>query len=200
MRIESKTNYSAPFLLFKDWFDQANQNQQIIEPTAMCLATVGVDNKPSSRMVLLKKFDERGFCFFTNLNSRKSHELNNNHFVALCFYWGALRKQVRIEGYVEKVSDIEADEYFSSRRPASRIGAWASRQSQKMNNWQEFMDRIDAIKQKFHNQDIPRPNFWSGFRVIPNSIEFWQEGDFRIHERHLYKKIQDGWIVDQLYP
>jgi len=151
-------------------------------------------------MVLLKKFDERGFCFFTNLNSRKSHELNNNHFVALCFYWGALRKQVRIEGYVEKVSDIEADEYFSSRRPESRIGAWASRQSQKMNNWQEFMDRIDAIKQKFHNQDIPRPNFWSGFRVIPNSIEFWQEGDFRIHERHLYKKIQDGWIVDQLYP
>jgi len=196
MRIESKTNYSAPFLLFKDWFDQANQNQQIIEPTAMCLATVGVDNKPSSRMVLLKKFDERGFCFFTNLNSRKSHELNNNNSVALCFYWGALRKQVRIEGYVEKVSDIEADEYFSSRRPESKIGAWAS----KMNNWQEFMDRIDAIKQKFHNQDIPRPNFWSGFRVIPNSIEFWQEGDFRIHERHLYKKSQDGWIVDQLYP
>jgi pyridoxamine 5'-phosphate oxidase len=187
--IQNKVNHKIPFELFEKWFNDAINNSQIIEPSAMCLATSTLDNKPSARMVLLKKFDERGFCFYTNLTSRKGQELKNNSSVALCFYWGILGRQVRIEGEVESVSQAEADEYFASRRRESRIGAWASKQSQKMENWQEF-----------ENQEIPRPVFWSGFRVKPQKIEFWEEGDFRIHRRHLYEKTVDGWIVNEIYP
>ena len=151
-------------------------------------------------MVLLKKFDERGFCFFTNLTSRKSQQLQQNQNVALCFYWAALGLQIRIEGAVEKVSSQEADDYFSSRRRESQIGAWASKQSQEMENWQEFEDRITEIEKKFNSQKVPRPEFWSGFRVVPNLIEFWQEGDFRIHRREVYEKSGDGWKVKKIYP
>lgn len=198
--IQNKVNHKIPFEIFEKWFNEASLNSQIIEPSAMCLATSTLDNKPSARMVLLKKFDERGFCFYTNLTSRKGQELKNNSSVALCFYWGVLGRQVRIEGAVESVSQIEADEYFASRRRESRIGAWASKQSQKMENWQEFENRITEISNQFENQEIPRPVFWSGFRVKPQKIEFWEEGDFRIHRRHLYEKAVDGWIVNEIYP
>lgn len=198
--IQNKVNHKIPFEIFEKWFNEASLNSQIIEPSAMCLATSTLDNKPSARMVLLKKFDERGFCFYTNLTSRKGQELKNNSSVALCFYWGILGRQVRIEGEVESVSQIEADEYFASRRRESRIGAWASKQSQKMENWQEFENRITEISNQFENQEIPRPVFWSGFRVKPQKIEFWEEGDFRIHRRHLYEKAVDGWIVNEIYP
>jgi pyridoxamine 5'-phosphate oxidase len=198
--IQNKVNHKIPFELFEKWFNDAINNSQIIEPSAMCLATCTLDNKPSARMVLLKKFDERGFCFYTNLTSRKGRELRSNPNVALCFYWGKLGRQVRIEGEIEPVSEFEADEYFASRRRESKIGAWASKQSKKMENWQEFENRIKDISQQFENQEVERPVFWSGFRVKPTAIEFWEEGDFRIHHRHLYEKASDGWIINEIYP
>ncbi len=196
----TKTSLQDPFKKFSNWLDRASATKEIIEPTAMCLATVADGGFPSSRMILLKKFDERGFCFFTNLTSRKGKELNENKNVALCFYWGVLGLQIRIEGVVEKVSAQEADEYFSSRRRGSQIGAWASKQSHEMSNWSEFEERINTISQDFQGQDIPRPPFWSGFRVIPKRIEFWEEGEFRIHRREVYERHFDGWIVKKIYP
>lgn len=198
--IQNKVNHKIPFEIFEKWFNEATNNSKIIEPSAMCLATSDLDNKPSSRMVLLKKFDERGFCFYTNLTSRKGQELKQNPNVALCFYWGIFGRQVRIEGEIESVTTAEADEYFTSRRRESQIGAWASKQSQKMENWQEFENRISEITTQFENQEVARPFFWSGFRVKPRAIEFWEEGDFRIHHRHLYEKTLDGWIINEIYP
>ena len=198
--IQNKVNHKIPFEIFEKWFKEAKNNSQIIEPSAMCLATSTLDNKPSARMVLLKKFNEKGFCFYTNLTSRKGQELKQNPNVALCFYWGIFGRQVRIEGEIEPVTTEEADEYFASRRRESKIGAWASKQSQKMENWHEFENRIKEMTEQFENQEVSRPVFWSGFRVKPTAIEFWEEGDFRIHHRHLYEKISDGWIVNEIYP
>ena len=198
--IQNKVNHKIPFEIFEKWFNEAKNNPQIIEPSAMCLATSTPDNKPSARIVLLKKFDEKGFCFYTNLTSRKGQELKQNPNVALCFYWGIFGRQVRIEGEIESVTTEEADEYFASRRRESRIGAWASKQSQKMENWQEFENRIKEMTEQFENQEVSRPVFWSGFRVKPTAIEFWEEGDFRIHHRHLYEKTSDGWIINEIYP
>ena len=192
--------HQTPFNIFAEWLKKANAKSEIIEPTAMCLATVDENNQPSARMILLKKFDERGFCFFTNLTSRKGKEIINNHNAALCFYWGVLGLQIRIEGLAEKVSSKEADDYFASRRRGSQIGAWASKQSCSMKNDEEFKQRLDEISENFANQDVPRPPFWSGFRLVPQKIEFWQEGEFRIHQRDLYTKSGNGWEVTKLYP
>lgn len=189
-----------PFKKFSEWFAQACATKEIVEPTAMCLATVDENGHPSSRMILLKKFDERGFCFFTNLTSRKGKELAHNQNVALCFYWGVLGRQIRIEGKVERVSLEEADEYFASRRRGSQIGAWASKQSHKMKEWSEFEERIKKISEDFKDQEIPRPPFWSGFRVIPKNIEFWEEGEFRIHKREVFERSGSGWEVKKIYP
>jgi len=193
-------DHKIPFDIFASWLKKANAKSEIVEPTAMCLSTVDQNNHPSSRMVLLKKFDENGFCFFTNLTSRKGKELAHNQHVALCFYWGILGLQVRIEGEVEKVSAKEADDYFMSRRRGSQIGAWASKQSCSMENDEEFAHRLTEITENFSNQDVPRPPFWSGFRVVPQKIEFWQEGEFRIHQRDLYTNSGKGWEVTKLYP
>lgn len=209
-----KVKLSSAFEKFSQWFREACENKNIVEPTAMCLATVDKNGVPSARMILLKKFDERGFCFFTNLSSKKGQDLASNQNVALCFYWGLLGRQVRIEGKVEAVSKAEADDYFASRRRESRIGAWASKQSSEMQNWQEFEERIAEIEKKFDSVDVPRPEFWSGFRVVPQKIEFWQEGEFRIHTREVFERIagevgkmneNDGdysgcWAVKQIYP
>lgn len=200
MTVIKKASLHEPFQKFAEWLKAAEAKKEIVEPTAMCLATVDENNHPSSRMILLKKFDERGFCFFTNLTSRKGKELAQNHNVALCFYWGVLGRQIRIEGAVEKVSQKEADDYFSSRRRGSQIGAWASKQSHEMKDWQEFEERIKKISEDFSNQEVPRPPFWSGFRVVPKRIEFWEEGEFRIHHRHLYERKNEGWEVKVLYP
>ncbi|MBM5782264.1 MAG: pyridoxamine 5'-phosphate oxidase [Pelagibacterales bacterium] len=194
------TDLKFPFQKFNEWFEKAKANSAIIEPTAMCLSTVDKNNCPSSRMVLLKKFDENGFCFFTNLTSRKGKELSENKNVALCFYWGILGLQVRIEGEVEKVSIKEADDYFASRRRGSQIGAWASKQSCEMEEWKEFEDRISEIENHFKDQEVPRPPFWSGFRVAPKRIEFWEEGDFRIHKREVFVKNGNSWEIKKLYP
>lgn len=200
MTTTKKASLHEPFQKFAEWLKAAEDKKEIVEPTAMCLATIDENNHPSSRMILLKKFDERGFCFFTNLTSRKGKELAQNHNVALCFYWGILGRQVRIEGAVEKVSQKEADDYFSSRRRGSQIGAWASKQSCEMKNWEEFEERIKKISEDFADQEVPRPPFWSGFRVVPKKIEFWEEGEFRIHHRHLYERVGAGWEVKVLYP
>lgn len=195
-------DFNIPFQKFQEWLEKAELTKEIVEPTAMCLTTVDDKNHPSSRMVLLKKNDERGFCFFTNLTSRKGKELVNNPHVALCFYWGILGRQVRIEGQVEKVSNKEADDYFASRRAKSKIGAWASKQSCEMQQWSEFQDRIDQITKDFDGGEVPRPPFWSGFRVVPKRIEFWSEGEFRIHEREVFVKSDDlkSWTIQKLYP
>lgn len=194
--------YNIPFQKFHDWLERAKSNPNIVEPTAMCLATVDENNAPSSRMILLKKYDERGFCFFTNLTSRKGKELLINQNVALCFYWGILGLQIRIRGKVENVTAKEADEYFTSRRRGSQIGAWASKQSCAMENWQEFQNRIAEVTEDFAGQDIPRPPFWSGFRVVPTEIEFWEEGEYRIHKREVYLRepSSNSWEVKNIYP
>lgn len=195
-----KVNFNEPFAKFKNWFEKAAATKEIIEPTAMCLATVNENQAPSSRMVLLKKFDERGFCFFTNFNSRKGDELKKNSNVALCFYWGILGYQIRVEGAVEEVSTQEADDYFASRRRESRIGAWASKQSSEMKNWSEFEERIKQFEKEFEGKEVTRPPFWSGYRVVPKRIEFWEEGDFRIHHRKVYERAGDGWNLTEIYP
>jgi len=177
----TKVSFSEPFQKFAEFFKQAGDHKNIVEPTAMCLSTVDENNAPSSRMILLKKFDETGFCFFTNSNSRKGHELSKNNKVALCFYWGVLGLQIRIEGVAQKVLEQESDEYFASRRRESQIGAWASKQSSEMQNWEEFEERIAKVTADFAGKEMTRPPFWYGFRVVPTKIEFWQEGDFRIH-------------------
>ncbi len=189
-----------PFKKFGEWLDKACTTQEIVEPTAMCLATVDENNCPSARMILLKGFDERGFCFYTNLTSRKGKELAQNNNVALCFYWGALGRQVRIEGAVEKVTIEEADAYFASRRRGSQIGAWASKQSHEMAEWSEFEERIKKVSADFEGQEVPRPPFWSGFRVVPKRIEFWEEGEFRIHRREVFERVIDGWKSKKIYP
>ncbi|MBM3579930.1 MAG: pyridoxamine 5'-phosphate oxidase [Alphaproteobacteria bacterium] len=189
-----------PFTKFSDWLTKACETKAIVEPTSMCLATVDENGCPSARMILLKQFDERGFCFFTNLTSRKGKELTHNQNVALCFYWGVLGRQIRIEGKVERVSLEEADEYFASRRRGSQIGAWASKQSYEMKEWSEFEERIKKISEDFRDQEIPRPPFWSGFRVIPKRIEFWEEGEFRIHKREVFERAGSGWEVKKIYP
>jgi pyridoxamine 5'-phosphate oxidase len=190
-----------PFEKFSQWLKKAKARTDIIEPTAMCLATVDEKNYPASRMVLLKKFDESGFCFFTNLSSRKGRELAQNPNAALCFYWGILGLQIRIEGAVTRVLLQEADDYFASRRRGSQIGAWASKQSQEIENPQELQARIAMVTKDFENKIISRPPFWSGFRVIPQRIEFWQEGEFRIHQREVYERFgEKGWKVTELYP
>lgn len=194
-----KIPYSEPFQKFSTWLNRANATKEIVEPTAMCLATVK-NGKPSSRMILLKTFDERGFCFFTNLTSQKAQELHENQNVALCFYWGFLGLQIRIEGVVEKVSEKEADDYFASRRRESQIGAWASKQSSEMQNWEEFEERIKKVEKDFDGQEVTRPPFWSGFRTVPQKIEFWTEGDFRIHKREVFERFEDGWKVKKIYP
>lgn len=196
----TKTALQEPFKKFSQWFEDACAKKEIIEPTAMCLATSTKEGEPSARMLLLKHFDERGFCFYTNLTSRKGKELNDNKNAALCFYWGIMGRQVRIEGAVERVTMDEADDYFASRRRGSQIGAWASKQSCEMKDWSEFEERIKTVSKDFDGQIVPRPPFWSGFRLVPKRIEFWEEGEFRIHQRALYERHLDGWNVKKLYP
>ena len=190
----------VPFEIFGDLLNKAKANKNIKEPTAMNLATVGKNNMPSSRMVLLKTYDERGFCFFTNLTSRKADQLKKNQHVALCFYWMEFGVQVRIEGKVQEVSKQEADDYFASRRRGSQIGAWASDQSSEIENPDDLRNKLTEIDQRYQDIEVPRPPFWSGFRVVPNRIEFWWEGRFRIHDRHLYEKDVENWKLTKLYP
>jgi pyridoxamine 5'-phosphate oxidase len=189
-----------PIDLFKKWFAVAEKSE-INDPNALSVATSNKDGIPSVRMVLLKGLSEKGFVFYTNFNSKKGKDLKENPQASMCFHWKSLRRQVRISGKVVQIEDKEADQYYNSRAYGSRIGAWASSQSQVMKNRNEFLDKIKFYEKKYPNQnDVPRPPHWSGWRVEPDNIEFWLEIKNRIHERMNYKKNNDKWTREILYP
>jgi len=191
-----------PLSRFTRLFAQAEAIDRSIlpEPNAMSLATVGMNGNPSVRMVLMKDFDGDGFVFYTNLEGRKGRELRTRPAAAICFHWPPLEVQVRVEGPVTQVADDEADEYWATRSRASQIGAWASIQSQAIERPDDLADRVAEYDRKFEGQPVPRPDFWSGFRLKPDRIEFWRSKPGRLHERHLYTRAGLGWTMETLYP
>ena len=187
-----------PIEMFRELFERAAQS--CVEPDAMVLSTVDPDGRPSGRYVLLKAFDHRGFVFYTNLESRKARALASNPHASLCFYWAALEKQVRIEGPIERVSDDEANAYFATRPREFQIGAWASTQSAILESRAVLEQRVSETRARFERSPVPRPPFWSGFRVVPLSIEFWTRDPSRLHERERYERDRGQWRRTLLHP
>ncbi len=188
-----------PFGIFGTWLKEAEASESN-DPTAMTLATAAADGRPSARMVLLKAWDERGFVFYTNMGSRKSEEIKENAQAALLFHWKSLRRQVRVEGAVSQVSDAQSDAYFASRPRHSKLGAWASDQSRPMAAREVFETRLKEMEEKFPGQDVPRPDYWRGWRVAAEYFEFWQDIRFRLHDRTVFRRMDSGWEVGKLYP
>ena len=187
-----------PFELFANWYDLAIETE-INDPNAMTLSTIS-NNKPSSRVVLLKSHDEKGFVFYTNSNSKKGKSISENNNIALNFHWKTQNRQIRIEGQAKIVSSEIADSYFNSRPRGSQIGAWSSNQSAELNARSELIDNIKKFEKKYEDQDIPRPSHWNGYLVKPQLIEFWQEMPFRIHDRVVYTLFNNKWDIKKLYP
>ena len=188
-----------PFQLFNDWFAEA-QAAEPNDPNAMALATVDGDGQPSVRMVLLKGHGAGGFVFYTNRESRKGRELGDGAKAALLFHWKSLRRQVRIEGLIARVSDAESDAYFASRGRDSQLGAWASDQSRPLDLRATFETRYEQMRARYEGAEVPRPPHWGGYRVIPSAIEFWQDRAHRLHERRLFTRSGDDWAEGLLYP
>ena len=193
-------NEDDPFIVFKKWMSEAKKNE-INDPNAVALATVNESNQPDVRMVLLKEFNNNGFVFFTNLNSKKGTDLKKIPKASMCFHWKSLLRQVRISGDISLISDDEADKYFSSRSYLSRIGAWSSSQSKPMETRDAFLNKIEEYKNKYADQnDVPRPKHWSGFLLSPIRIEFWKDVEGRLHQRLEYSKDKNFWKRQILYP
>jgi pyridoxamine 5'-phosphate oxidase len=189
---------AEPFAPFQRWLDEAWQGEP--NAHARTLATASAAGRPSARAVLLKGLDERGFVFYTNLESRKSDELLANPHAALCFLWKSLNRQVRVEGVVELVTEEEANDYFAGRPRDSQIGAWASDQSKPLAGRAELERRVDEFSRRFAEGEVPRPPFWSGFRLVPQRMEFWQERPYRLHDRLLFLREGTGWRRERLFP
>lgn len=188
-----------PFVLFRQIFDQAVATG-MADPNAMVVATVDPEGRPSTRVVLLKHFDERGFVFFTNFESRKGRQILANPNVCLHFHWRELDRQVSVEGTAEPVSDAEADAYFSTRPHGSQLGAWASQQSRPLPSRRHLLAEVAKVEARFFGRPIPRPPHWSGFRIVPRRFEFWRAGRFRLHDRTLFERTENGWTAQKLYP
>lgn len=193
---------NSPFTKFDQWFREAKAHPEVKDASAMTLATATKDGKPAARIVLLKDHSADGFVFYGNMESRKFRELRENPFAALCFYWLPLDRQVRIEGSVTPVSEAEADAYFATRGRGKQIGAWASLQSSPMPSRAAFEARIEQFTQQFERQPVPRPPHWSGFCLAPLQIEFWSQGEFRLHTREVYRRptTTSAWTHELLYP
>ncbi len=188
-----------PYLRFADWFAAAKLAEPS-DPNAFALATATADARPSVRIVLMKFWDERGFVFYTNLDSRKGRELTANPFCHMDFHWKSLKRQVRVDGRAEPVGHAEAAGYFAGRPRESQLGAWASDQSQPLPDRETFENRLAAVRARFAGVTVPRPPRWSGWRIVPSQIEFWQDRDNRLHERELFTRSGDGWTTSLLYP
>jgi pyridoxamine 5'-phosphate oxidase len=190
---------SDPIARFQELLVQAEQLG--IQPhNAAALATAGADRQPTVRMVLLKDVDDAGFVFYTNLESRKARQLAETPNASLCFWWAQLKRQVRVEGRTELVSDREADQYFATRPRGSQIGAWVSHQSSEITSRDDLVDAAQRLATKYDSQPVPRPSFWSGYRLVPQRIEFWKEQPDRLHDRELYSRQADGWKLTVLAP
>ena len=196
---EDFTRAENPVTLFAAWMKEAEATEPN-DPNAMALATAGSDGLPDVRVVLLKAFDERGFVFYTNTQSTKGEELAANPQAALVLYWKSLRRQIRARGPVERVTDAEADAYFASRRRESRIGAIASQQSRPLADRETLMGEVAVLTERFGDGPVPRPSNWTGFRIVPTMIEFWQNGDFRLHDRVRFLRDGESWRGQRLYP
>ncbi len=192
-------NEDNPFARFGRWLSQAEAREPN-DPNAMILATASRDGKPAARTVLLKAWDRTGFVFYTNLESRKSLEIKENPYASLLFYWKTLHRQVRIEGALSLVADEEADAYYATRPRQSRLGAWASEQSRLLPSREVFEARLAEFAAKYPGEDIPRPAHWSGWRLKPGYFEFWQDIEFRLHDRTTYTATDNGWAIGKLYP
>ena len=190
-----------PFELFKKWFEEAKK-KEINDPNALALGTSNKEGVPSVRMVLLKGFDKNGFVFYTNLNSQKGNEIKDNPNASMCFHWKSLLRQIRIVGILKQVDDKIADDYYNSRAYESRIGAWASKQSSVLKSRDELLNTIEDFKRKYNDKDnVPRPSYWSGWNLKPSNIEFWLDGDNRIHERLKYTLDKNNdWVKSILSP
>lgn len=195
----TKPDKADPIAIFRDWLEKAVQSEPV-NPDAMALATVSSSGAPSVRMVLLKEADDRGFVFYTNLESQKGTELAENSACSLCFYWKSLGRQVRVEGLAVLVDAAEADAYFDSRSRKAQFGAWASKQSKPLTGALELEKAVAKQTVRFAVGKIPRPEYWSGYRVVPSRIEFWRERPFRLHERTLFTRDAGTWVSEGMYP
>jgi pyridoxamine 5'-phosphate oxidase len=188
-----------PIVQFQEWFEKVI-DADLHEPNAMIVSTASTDGKPSARTVLLKGYDERGFVFYTNYEGRKANEIEANPMCALLFYWGELERQVRIEGRASRLSGDESDAYFEGRPRGSRLGAWASEQSRPVEDRSVLEERVKALEAQYEGREIPRPPFWGGYRVEPDTIEFWQGRENRLHDRLVYRREDGAWRIERLQP